>query len=215
MENVFSSPQTCWLLPLHVLLHLESSTNLYSFTSCEQKHNDPFWRLAIVKLRSLQYMRHLSMDISVAWNSWNMLLAIFLSFSKHPMYPGTESDIRKQRFKGTNGRQKTYTVIFGITKDGSLVLNTLASWNCFTCRNLFKNGANDMSECLTCEMAYVKKFKILYISDHPILIKFRRLVVNIVIKELQMVFLTSTFINSNGNMKELERKITCEKLIFR
>ena len=56
--------------------------------------------------------------------------------------------------KGTNGRQKTYevfhvysifysgfmcqtTVIFGITKDESLVLNTLASWNCFTCRNLF------------------------------------------------------------------------------
>ena len=31
--------------------------------------------------------------------------------------------------------------------------------------------------------------------------------VNIVIKELQMVFLTSTVINSNGNMKELERKI--------
>ena len=51
---------------------------------------------------------------------------------------------RKDIFKGTNGRQKTYeifhvycifysgfmcqtTVIFGITKDGSLVLNTLAS----------------------------------------------------------------------------------------
>ena len=50
----------------------------------------------------------------------------------------------KNTFKGTNGRQKTYeifhvycifysgfrcqtTVIFGITKDGSLVLNTLAS----------------------------------------------------------------------------------------
>ena len=49
-----------------------------------------------------------------------------------------------ERVKGTNGRQKTYeifhvycifysgfrcqtTVIFGITKDGSLVLNTLAS----------------------------------------------------------------------------------------
>ena len=61
----------------------------------------------------------------------------------------------KDRIKGTNGRQKTYeifhvycifysgfmcqtTVIFGITKDGSLVLNTLASWNCFTCRNSFK-----------------------------------------------------------------------------
>ena len=76
--------------------------------------------------------------------------------------------------KGTNGRQKTYeifhvycifysgfmcqtTVIFGITKDGSLVWNTLASWNCFTCRNLFQNGANDMSECLTCATAFCKK----------------------------------------------------------
>ena len=76
--------------------------------------------------------------------------------------------------KGTNGRQKTYeifhvycifysgfmcqiTVIFGVTKDGSLLLNTLASWNCFTCRNFFQNGANDMSECLTCEMAFCKK----------------------------------------------------------
>ena len=47
----------------------------------------------------------------------------------------------------------------------------------------------------------------MYSSDHPILIKFRQLVVNIVIKELHMVFLTSTVINSNRNMKELERKI--------
>ena len=62
---------------------------------------------------------------------------------------------------------------------------------------------------------FVKKLKILYSSDHPILIKFRQLVVNIVIKELQMVFLTSTVINTNGNMKELERKIKCEKLMFR
>ena len=49
------------------------------------------------------------------------------------------------------------TVIFGITKDESLVLNTLASQNCFTCRNLFQNDANDMSECLTCETAFCKK----------------------------------------------------------
>ena len=62
---------------------------------------------------------------------------------------------------------------------------------------------------------FVKKLKILYSSDHPILIKFHHLVANIVIKELQMVFLTSTVINSNGNMKELERKIKCEKLMFR
>ena len=83
-------------------------------------------------------------------------------------------DLGNVSVKGTNGRQKTYeishvycifysgfmcqtTIIFGITKDGSLVLNTLASWNCFTCRNLFQNGANDMSECLTCETAFCKK----------------------------------------------------------
>ena len=35
---------------------------------------------------------------------------------------------------------------------------------------------------------FVKKLKILYISEPPILIKFRQLVVNIVVKELQMVF---------------------------
>ena len=62
---------------------------------------------------------------------------------------------------------------------------------------------------------FVIKLKILYSSDHPILIKFRQLVVNIGIKELQMVYLTSTVINSNGNMKELERKITCKMLMFR
>ena len=55
----------------------------------------------------------------------------------------------------------------------------------------------------------------MYSSDHQILIKFRQLVVDIVIMELHMVFLTSTVINSNRNMKELERKINCEKLMFR
>ena len=73
-----------------------------------------------------------------------------------------------------------------------------------------------MSEWLTCETAFCKKkLEILYSSDSPILIKFRQLVVNIVSKELQIVFLTSAVINSNGNMKELERKIKCEKLMFR
>ena len=61
----------------------------------------------------------------------------------------------KIKFKGTNGRQKTYeifhvycifypgfmcqtTVCFGITKDGSLVLNTLASWNFSLAETSFK-----------------------------------------------------------------------------
>ena len=74
-----------------------------------------------------------------------------------------------------------------------------------------------MSEWLTCETAICnkKQLKILYSSDYPILIKFRQLVVNIVIKELQMLFLTSTVIDGNGNNKELERKVKCEKLMFR
>ena len=84
----------------------------------------------------------------------------------------TSSLIILFRIKGTNGRQKTYeifhiccifypgfmcitTVIFGITKDGSLESNNLASWNCFTCRNLFQNGANRMSECLTFETDFL------------------------------------------------------------
>ena len=73
-----------------------------------------------------------------------------------------------------------------------------------------------MSEWLTCETPFCKKKKLkaLYSSDRPILTKFCQLVVNIVIKELQMVFLTSTVINSNEYMKELERKISRKKLMF-
>ena len=52
-------------------------------------------------------------------------------------------------------------------------------------------------------------------SDHPILIEFRQLVANMVIKELHKVVLTSTVINCNRNMKDLERKINCEKFMFR
>ena len=74
-----------------------------------------------------------------------------------------------------------------------------------------------MSECLTFETAFCKKaqnFVQFGSSDFdqisPACGKH-----SIVIKELQMVFLTSTAINSNGIMKELERKIKCEKLMFR
>ena len=52
-----------------------------------------------------------------------------------------------------------------------------------------------------------KSSKFLCSSDHPILFK----MVNIVIKELQIVFWNSTVININRNMEELERKIQCEK----
>ena len=54
---------------------------------------------------------------------------------------------------------------------------------------------------------FVLKFQILCCSDHPMLFKFRELVVNIVITELPLVYWTFTVSNSNGNMEELERKI--------
>ena len=47
-----------------------------------------------------------------------------------------------------------------------------------------------MSECLTRETAFCKKDQNSYSSDHPILIKFHQLVVNIIIKELQIISLT-------------------------
>ena len=134
--------------------------------------------------------------------------------------------------KGTNGRQKTYeifhvycildsgfmcqtTVIFGINERWKSCIRYLASWNCFTCRNLFQNGANDMSECLTCEMAFCKKkLKILYSSDHPILIKFRQLVVNIVIKELQMVFWLLQLSIAMYTWKSLNAKLSVKSWCF-
>ena len=105
---------------------------------------------------------------------WLEMISIYLTLVWFEVLYKDPDSRNNEIFKGTNGRQKTYeifhvycifysgfmcqtTVIFGITKDGSLVLNTLASWNCFTCRNLFQNGANDMSECLTCETAFCKK----------------------------------------------------------
>ena len=72
-----------------------------------------------------------------------------------------------------------------------------------------------MSECLTFETAFCKKAQNFVQFGPSDFDQIRQLVVNIVIKELQMVFLTSTVINSNGNMKELEFKIKCEKLMFR
>ena len=107
---------------------------------------------------------------------------------------------------------------FWITKDGSLVLNTLESCgvsrNCFTCKNLFQNGANDISECLTCETTFCKKLEILFSLDHPILIKFRQLVVIIVIKELQMVFLTLQLSIAMETWKSLNTKFSVKSWCF-
>ena len=40
------------------------------------------------------------------------------------------------------------TVIYGIMKDRSLLIHSLAPLNCFTYRNLFQNGVNDMGKIM-------------------------------------------------------------------
>ena len=58
-----------------------------------------------------------------------------------------------------------------------------------------------------------KKLKILHSSDDPILLEFRQLVVNIVVKEL-MVFCTYTVSKSNENVEKLDRRILIRYLIL-
>ena len=82
-------------------------------------------------------------------------------------------------------------------------------------QNLFQNGASDISEIVNIVNGiFVKKIQILCSLDRPILFKFSQVVVKIVSKELQIVFRTSSVSNSNSNMKELERKSLCKKLMF-
>ena len=66
---------------------------------------------------------------------------------------------------------------------------SLASFNRLTIRNLFQNGANDMSKMLNMVNDFLSKSsKLLCSSNHPILFKFHQLMENIFIKELQIVF---------------------------
>ena len=90
----------------------------------------------------------------------------------------------------------------------------LSITNCFTCRNLFQNGANNISE--TGKQVFDKFFEFFVARIIPFCSNFANLYVSIVSKKLQIVglFWTSTFSNSNGNMKELGRKNACEKFMF-
>ena len=62
------------------------------------------------------------------------------------------------------------TVIFGTLKDGSLLINTLASNICFTYRNMFQNGVDTLSKIV--DAFFVKKLKISSSLDYPIKFKF-------------------------------------------
>ena len=85
----------------------------------------------------------------------------------------------------------------------------------FRIQSLFQNGANDISEMVyIIRQVFVKKIKILCSKDHSILFKFCQLVVNIDSKELQILFWAYIVSNSNGNVRELERKNSCKKFMF-
>ena len=78
---------------------------------------------------------------------------------------------------------------FGTVKDGSLLIHSLASFSCFTYKNLFQTGTNDMAKMLyIINDCLAKKLNTLCCVDHPILFKFHQLVAKIFLKELQIVF---------------------------
>ena len=62
------------------------------------------------------------------------------------------------------------TGIFRTLKDGSLIINTLASNICFSYRNMFQNGVDTLSKVVDA-FFFVKKLKILSSSDYPIMFK--------------------------------------------
>ena len=83
--------------------------------------------------------------IKTHWPNWlKFLVLVYFIVLFRTRYKELDVIFVQCPFKGTNGRQKTFeifhvycifysgfrcqtTIIFGITKDGSLVLNTLAS----------------------------------------------------------------------------------------
>ena len=70
------------------------------------------------------------------------------------------------------------TVIFGALKDGSLLINILASNNCFSYRNIFRNGVDALSKIG--DAFFVEQLKILSSSDYPIYIMFKFYLVRII-----------------------------------
>ena len=55
------------------------------------------------------------------------------------------------------------TVIFGTLKDGSLLINTLASNICFSYRNMFKNGVDALSKIVDAFLSKSSKFHLVRI----------------------------------------------------
>ena len=67
------------------------------------------------------------------------------------------------------------TVIFGIMTNGSRVINTLASFHCFACRNVYQNDANNMLEMVNMVTVFCQKVPSFVFN--PVLFKFRWVVI--------------------------------------
>ena len=61
------------------------------------------------------------------------------------------------------GFMSRITVIFGTLKDGSLLINTLASNICFSYRNMFQNGVDALSKIVDAFLSKSSKFHLVRI----------------------------------------------------
>ena len=115
------------------------------------------------------------------WEMWklfcelqNKLLKALLFFTKDLNCP-VESLLRVQAFFHKTvrvchvycnfiiGFTCRITVIFGTLKDGSLLINTLASNICFSYRNMFQNGVDALSKIVDAFLSKSSKFHLVRI----------------------------------------------------
>ena len=93
------------------------------------------------------------------------------------------------------------TVIFGTLKDGSLLINTLASNTCLNYRNMFQNGVDALSKIVDAFLSKSSKFHLVRIIRQCSNFASLWHKHYCLIKELQMTFQTSDVSICNGNIK--------------
>ena len=165
-KDIYKSEQTNKKNHCKKLLNLRRKKRLFGKFHSWGALNRVFWFrkilvfLCVVRLKERKYV------------FWKLKISIY----KHDT-----------AIKGTSGFHKTVrvchvycnfkigftcriTVIFGTLKDGSLLINTLASNICFNYRNVFQNGVDALAKIV--DAFFVKKFKILSSSDYLIVFKF-------------------------------------------
>ena len=137
------------------------------------KHNTPGFNSIILKIKS---------DILIASATNVKMLTFVKTFTsilsvKHPHW-ATQFEFHTPSVEGLRVRavfRKTVrvchvycnfkigftcriTVIFGALKDGSLLINSLASNICFSYRNMFQNGVDTLSKIVDAFLSKSSKF---------------------------------------------------------